>query len=245
MAGAPLLSALAAARTGAGLVSLATHRSHAVALSGAAPELMVWGLRSERELDPVLARASVLVVGPGLGSSDWSERLLRRALAAGLPLVIDADALNLLAARGISLPASAPCVSTPHPGEAARLLACSVAEVQDDRLVAAARLETQLGGVVVLKGSGTLVTDGETMQLCSDGGPALAVGGSGDILSGVVGALLAQGLSPLAAARLAVCLHAKAGDLAALEGGERGMMATDLLPWLRLLSQSPTGAERA
>ncbi len=243
MAGAPLLSALAAARTGAGLVSLATHHSHAAALAGAAPELMVLGLRTERELDPALAHASVLVIGPGLGQSDWSEQLLRRVLATDLPLVIDADALNLLATLDISLPASALCVSTPHPGEAARLLACPAAVVQDDRLAAVARLQHQLGGVVALKGSGTLVADGETISLCSDGGPALAIGGSGDVLSGVVGALLAQGLSLSAAARVAVCLHAKAGDLAAVEGGERGMMATDLLPWLRLLSQSPAGAK--
>ena len=242
MAGAALLCARAAARAGAGLVSLATHPDHAAALAGAAPEIMVRGVSAGRQLDPAVARASVLVVGPGLGQEVWSAQLLRRSLDAGLPTVIDADALNLLAAQGAAPAAAVAHISTPHPGEAARLLGCVTAVVQADRLAASAQLQLRLGGVVVLKGSGTLVAAGDGgVALCSDGNPGMACGGSGDVLSGVLGALLAQGLPAEAAARFGVCLHARAGDMAALEGGERGMMASDLLPWLRLLGQSPTG----
>jgi NAD(P)H-hydrate epimerase len=148
-------------------------------------------------------------------------------------LVVDADALNLLAAR----PARREdWVLTPHPGEAARLLEMSIAEVQADRFAALERLRERYGGCCVLKGAGTLVQDGRAMPgLCGAGNPGMASGGMGDVLTGVIAGLAAQGLELGLAAQAGVCLHAEAGDRAACEGGERGLLAGDLMPQLRVL----------
>jgi hydroxyethylthiazole kinase-like uncharacterized protein yjeF len=154
-----------------------------------------------------------------------------------VPLVIDADALNIIAdGRVVKQPYKDNWILTPHPGEAARLLGCSSAEIQQDRFAAVAELQRRFGGTVILKGAGTLVADTETatIGICPYGNPGMAAGGMGDVLSGVLGALLAQGLSPAVAARLGVCLHGRAGDIAA-SSGQRGMMATDLIAHLRQL----------
>ena len=183
----------------------------------------------------MLETADVLVVGPGLGQSPWSMQLLQLALASGKPIVLDADALNLLATgmladRGLL----AGRVLTPHPGEAARLLGCTVAQVQADRFAAVSALQQRYGGVVILKGNGSLIADGESLLLSDYGNPGMASGGMGDVLSGVLGALLAQHLPPVGAAALGVCLHGAAADIAAGEG-QRGLAATDLIPHLRSL----------
>ncbi len=183
----------------------------------------------------MLEAADVLVVGPGLGQSPWSIQLLQLALATGKPLVLDADALNLLAAG--TLAGGGPVsnrVLTPHPGEAARLLGCATAEVQADRFAAVSALQQRYGGVVVLKGNGTLITGGGDILLSDYGNPGMASGGMGDVLSGVIGALLAQHLPPLEAAALGVCLHGAAADSAA-GAGQRGLAASDLIPAMRLL----------
>jgi len=235
MAGAALLAAEAALRCGAGLVRVATRAEHVAAIVARVPEVMPQGIDSVDAVAPLLAAADVLVLGPGLGQSPWSEQLARAALAAGLPLVIDADALNLLAAGRLGdLPAAAAHVLTPHPGEAARLLGATSAEVQADRFAAATELQRRFGGVVVLKGNGSLVATAGEMLLSDYGNPGMAVGGMGDVLSGVIGALLAQGLAPPAAAALGVCLHGAAGDRAAA-AGQRGLAASDLMPQLRAL----------
>ncbi|MET0379358.1 MAG: NAD(P)H-hydrate dehydratase [Spongiibacteraceae bacterium] len=232
MAGAALMASVAAGRVGAGLVSCATRAEHVAALVTRAPEVMALGVRSGSELQPALARASVVVIGPGLGQAAWGEQLLAAVLRSDKPLVIDADALNLLARRSA---VRANWILTPHPGEAARLLGVNNADVQADRFAAARALQQKFGGAVVLKGAGTLVATAAGVGIAPYGNPGMASGGMGDVLSGVLGALLAQGLTVDQAAAFGVCLHGRAGDLAALDGGERGLLATDLLPHLRRL----------
>lgn len=231
-AGAPLLAGEAAARVGAGLVTLATRPQHAGLQLAARPELMAWGVERPAQLDPLLDRATVVAIGPGLGQSTWAAGLLARVLEADLPLVVDADALILLARDPMQRQR---WVLTPHPGEAARLLDFSTAEVQDDRYAAVRELQSCYGGTIVLKGCGSLVAapDGE-VTVCTDGNPGLASGGTGDVLTGVIAGLMAQGLGPESAALTGVCLHGAAGDRAA-QDGERGMLAGDLMPWLRRL----------
>lgn len=228
--GAALMAAEAAARSGAGLVSVATHPDHASALLTRRPELMVKAVPSGQELEPLLEAPSVLVVGPGLGRSPWAEQMLQQALATKLPMVLDADALNLLASGRFGSDFSTRrWVLTPHPGEAARLLGCDNAQVQADRPAACLRLQERLGGALLLKGAGTLIAgpDGP-LGVCPYGNPGMASGGMGDVLAGIIGALLAQGLTPTAAARLGACLHGRAADLAAAEHGEIGLLASDL-----------------
>jgi len=235
MAGAAALAAEAALRCGAGLVQVATRPEHVAALVARTPEVMSRGVNCADDLTSMLEAADVLVVGPGLGQSHWSLQLLQLALASGKPLVLDADALNMLAAGmlgGSRLVGN--WVLTPHPGEAARLLACNTAAVQADRFAAVSALQQRYGGVVVLKGNGTLITGGGDTLLSDYGNPGMASGGMGDVLSGVIGALLAQHLVPLEAAALGVCLHGAAADSAAGEG-QRGLAASDLLPRMRSL----------
>jgi NAD(P)H-hydrate epimerase len=230
--GAPLMACEAAARVGAGLVSLATRSQHAMQISTARPEIMSHGVEQAAQLSGLLKRATVIGIGPGLGQSDWALMLLGRVLETRLPMVVDADALNLLAQDPVR---HDHWILTPHPGEAARMLGCTSGEIQNDRFAAVKALQQRYGGVIVLKGSGTLVTDPSAgVSVCSDGNPGMATGGMGDVLTGVIAGLLAQGLSLADAARLGVCVHAAAGDEAA-KAGERGMLATDLMPYLRRL----------
>jgi NAD(P)H-hydrate epimerase len=194
---------------------------------------MCHAVRFRSDLDALLERATVVVLGPGLGRSTWSEALWARVLDADCPLLVDADGLNLLAARPQR---REDWVLTPHPGEAAKLLGLSIAEVEADRPAAVVALQARYGGTVVLKGAGSLVQSGEgPPKLCPLGNPGMAGGGMGDVLSGVIGALLAQGLAASAATSLGVCLHAAAADWAAEAEGERGLLATDLMPELRRL----------
>ncbi|MBP8159148.1 MAG: bifunctional hydroxymethylpyrimidine kinase/phosphomethylpyrimidine kinase, partial [Aeromonas sp.] len=125
-------------------------------------------------------------------------------------------------------------VLTPHPGEAARLLGCSIADIAADRFAAVRRLQQRFGGVVLLKGAGSLIDDGKQIALCDEGNPGMASGGMGDLLSGIIAALLAQGWSAVEATRLGAVIHGEAADLAAADG-ERGMLASDLLPFIRRL----------
>lgn len=236
--GAALLSAEAALRGGAGMVSLATRPEHVTASLVRRPEIMCSGVESTYSLTTLVERADVLVVGPGLGQAPWGRSLLSLAAQCGLPQVWDADALNLLAAGGVQLPTG--CVITPHPGEAARLLQCTVAEVQGDRPVAARELARRYACVALLKGAGTLIAapDGR-LALCDRGHPAMASAGLGDVLAGLIGALLAQDLAPFDAACLGAWLHAAAGERLGEHG--RGLAAADLIPVIRQLleEQSP------
>ncbi|MBV4476312.1 NAD(P)H-hydrate dehydratase [Pseudomonas botevensis] len=230
--GAILLSSESALRSGAGMVSLATRAEHVPAALNRVPEVMVLGTSSANQLMGLLEKVSTLVVGPGLGQAGWGRALLSAAANAPLPQVWDADALNLLASGAVSLPKD--CVITPHPGEAARLLGISTAEVQADRPAAALALSKKHTAVVVLKGAGSLVAhpDGR-LALCHQGHPAMASAGLGDVLAGLIGALLAQGMDGFDAACLGVWLHANAGQ----QQGEfgRGLAASDLIPAIRQL----------
>ncbi len=230
-AGAIRLAAEAAARSGAGLVSVATRSAHAALISAARPELMARGVEDARSLEPLIERCDVIAIGPGLGRGDWGRHLLSAAMASGKPLVVDADALNLLAALPRILPADA--VLTPHPGEAARLDGCAVAEIERDRYAALSRLVKRFGCTVVLKGAGTLIARRESaVYVNPHANPGMASGGMGDVLTGVIAALRAQGLATLDAARLGVLAHAEAARRAAC-GGERGMLAGDVIAELR------------
>lgn len=229
--GAALLAAQSGLRGGAGMVSLATREEHVAGALARCPELMVRGLLSSGQLLALLPGHDVLVVGPGLGQGAWGRSLLTAAAQFEGAQVWDADALNLLAAGRVQIRAGA--VLTPHPGEAARLLGCSLAEVQDDRPAAALRLAQRYQAVVVLKGAGSLVTDGHTLCLCEHGHPAMAGPGLGDVLAGLIGALLAQGLAALPASELAVWLHARAGERLGQAG--RGLLASELVGVIREL----------
>jgi NAD(P)H-hydrate epimerase len=229
------MAAQAAARCGAGLVSLATRRDHCALMLTRQPEVMVRGVENGDELKPLLEKATVIVLGPGLGQGPWGQTLLRKVLATSVPRVLDADALNLMAGKDLK-PATVPQVITPHPGEAGRLLEMATGAVQQDRFASVCRLQKKLGGTVLLKGAGTLVaSDGEVLALNTSGNPGMATGGMGDVLSGIIGALLAQGLSPHDAARFGALLHGMAADRAAARDGQRGLLASDLLAPLRHL----------
>lgn len=230
--GAILLSTESALRSGAGMVSLATRPEHVPAALTRLPEAMALGVSSANQLMGLLEKVSTLVVGPGLGQASWGRALLSAAANAPLPQVWDADALNLLASGFVHLPKA--CVITPHPGEAARLLDISTAEVQADRPAAALALSKKYAAVVVLKGAGSLIAhpDGR-LALCHQGHPAMATAGLGDVLAGLTGALLAQGMDGFDAACLAVWLHANAGMQQGKSG--RGLAASDLIPAIRQL----------
>jgi ADP-dependent NAD(P)H-hydrate dehydratase / NAD(P)H-hydrate epimerase len=239
--GAVIMAAEAAARSGAGLVSVATRPEHVPAILTRCPEIIARGVGSGQELELLLARATVLVVGPGLGRSPWSEQLLQVAAKSGLPMVVDADALNIIAEGRVLadwVPQSS-CVFTPHPTEAGRLLGSTSVAVNHDRFDAVAKLQQKLGGTVILKGAGSLVL-GESgiTGIVTAGNPGMATGGMGDVLSGIVGALLAQGLTAEEAAQLGAVLHASAADLAVEKTGQRGLMATDIILYVsQLLSE--------
>lgn len=248
-AGAARMAGEAAARSGAGLVTVATRPAHAASIAMTRPELMCRGVEGAEDLAPLLERATVVALGPGLGLSGWSQAMLDAALGAGRPLVVDADALNLIAR--MSAPPGRPpegWVLTPHPGEAARLLGQSAADIQADRYAAVRALSERYDAVVVLKGAGTLILEpGQLTGVCDAGNPGMASGGMGDVLTGIIAGLVAQGAGLGEAARAGTCVHARAADLAAAEDGERGMLAGDLLPHLRRLvnPRPPTPPRRA
>ncbi len=230
--GAIIIAAEAALRAGAGLATVATDATHLTPLLARRPEAMAHAVDGGESLYPLLERADALVVGPGLGTGDWGRSLLDAVLDAGRPCVLDADALNLLVQRSGSV-SHAQAVLTPHPGEAARLLGCPVAEIQADRFGAARRLCERFRCAVVLKGAGTIVVaPGERPRVLDVGNPGMASGGMGDALAGVIGARLAAGNPPFVAAAEGAWLHSRAGDLAAGDG-EVGMLASDLVDRLR------------
>lgn len=223
MPGAPCMAARAAHRGGAGLVYLATRSSpeHLVANT---LESMATEIATPADIGLMLPKADVVAVGPGLGRDDWARGIWRSVLDAGLPMVVDADALSLLADEPLR---REDWVLTPHPGEAGRLLGRGAAEVQRDRVGAVRELQQRYGGTIVLKGPGTLVL-GRSLQLCDRGNPGMASGGMGDVLTGLIAALRGQGLAGEEAARYGVWCHGRAGDLAARRG-LAGLTAGDLI----------------
>jgi ADP-dependent NAD(P)H-hydrate dehydratase / NAD(P)H-hydrate epimerase len=227
MPGAGRLAGEASLRVGAGLVTVAVAPENVTAIAAGRPELICIGVKEEGELEEALSRVDVVAVGPGLGRTSWARAALRAALMSGKPLVVDADALNLVA-ESPPTPRE-DWILTPHPGEAGRLLGTSTQEVQQDRLAALDRLLDRYHGTVVLKGAGTLVgAAGRTPGLCERGNPGMATAGTGDVLTGTITGILAQCGDPWTAARVGVLVHAMAGDAAA-RVGERGVLASDLL----------------
>jgi hydroxyethylthiazole kinase-like uncharacterized protein yjeF len=233
--GAVRLCAEAALRTGAGLVSLATRPQHVAAVLAARPEIMVRGIEQPNQLEDLVRQASVVAVGPGLGQGAWGKALWEQLRQCGRPMVVDADALNLLATTAGQMRDD--WILTPHPGEAARLLDECDRQIYDDRFDAASRIQRRFGGIAVLKGAGTVIHGQGQIPpaVCSDGNPGMASGGMGDVLTGVIAGFLAQGYQPQQAAEMGVCLHAAAADRVAIEQGERGMLATDLMCYIQRL----------
>ncbi len=226
MPGATRLAGEACLRVGAGLTTVAVAPENVAAIAAGRPELICLALTDPRVLTEALARADVVAIGPGLGRSPWARSALDAVLAADKPVVVDADALNLLAESEVR--SREDWILTPHPGEAARLLAATTQDIQRDRLAALDRLLSRFGGTVVLKGAGTLVgAAGRTPGVCERGNPGMASAGTGDVLTGAIAGILAQSRDPWAAARVGVLVHAMAGDAAA-RGGERGVLASDL-----------------
>lgn len=241
--GAIMLATEAVLRSGAGLVDVVTRLPHVVALLARLPEAMAHAHADDADaLDAhFLAAADVIAIGPGLGQGAWGAMLLAQALQSRKPCVLDADALNLLAKNARPLPAGS--ILTPHPGEAARLLGTGIAQVQCDRFGAAQSMAERHGTVVILKGAGSIVAaPGRMPRLIDAGNPGMAVGGMGDVLTGVVASLRAQGLDGFDAAGCGALLHAAAGDAAAREHGERGLLPSDLMPWLRRLANPGAAA---
>jgi len=236
MGGAVLISGVFAARSGAGKVSIATCIEHAPIILSYCPELMPHGIEAGASLAALFSRVTAVSIGPGLGHSLWSEALATQTFAQDLPQVIDADALTYLKSSGQKVTQA---VLTPHAGEAARLLDTDLDTIQQDRAEAVQKLQQRYGGVVVLKGRHTLIYQGKELWYCPYGNPGMASGGMGDALTGIIGALLAQGYDAMTAAKIGVVLHARAGDLTVEKQGEYGLLATDLIPaLLHLLNQT-------
>lgn len=230
MGGAIALAAEAALRCGAGRVSVATRASHVAMLLARRPEAMVHAVEDAEAAAALIRQSDAIAVGPGLGQGAWGRALFDAAMAAGKAMVLDADALNMLAMSPRPVPGA---VLTPHPGEAARLLGTTIEHIQRDRRDAAETLAARFECAVVLKGAGSLIAaPGRMTRVIPLGNPGMASGGMGDALTGIVAALRAQGHDAFEAACLGAWLHARAGDRAAV-AGEVGLLASDLIGELR------------
>ena len=230
--GAIRLAAEAALRSGAGLVSVATRAAHSHVLNLGRPEIMSHAVENKHALQVLLDKVNVAVIGPGLGQSTWAQEMFAEVLAANKNCIVDADALNLLAKN----PAKRPdWVLTPHPGEAARLLSCSTADIACDRFATIRQLQKRYGGICLLKGAGSLIKGENESSLSTTGNPGMGSGGMGDVLAGMIGGLVAQGIGLESATQIAVYKHGQAADIVAAQGGERGLLASDLLPVIRQL----------
>ena len=241
MAGAAALVGASALRSGAGLVRIASAVEVQPTVSQFEPSYMTWPLPQDVEgkigfpaardqLERLCESATVLAVGPGLGQSDEIHALVQWVVdSIDQPTVLDADALNVLAGRFDVSRSKRPLIITPHPGEFGRLIRKPTAEVQADREALAAEFARSHGVVVVLKGTGTIVTDGERVYVNTSGNAGMAKGGAGDVLTGVTAAMLAQHLPAFEAACLATYAHGLAGDIARDQNGEVGMIAGDIV----------------
>ena len=236
MPGAVRLAGEAALRVGAGLVTVATRAEHANAIVAGCPELIVRAIDNIADLPVLIANADVVAIGPGLGQEEWSRAVYALTVASDKPLIVDADALNLLSMQPQT---RSNWVLTPHPGEAGRLLATDATQIQADRLASARAIAARYRAITVLKGAASwVVREEETPYVCDRGNPGMATAGMGDVLTGAIAGLAAQLQDLWAATRAGVLVHALAGDAVAAEGGERGLLASDLFPHLRRIVNS-------
>ncbi len=236
MPGAARLAGEAALRTGAGLVTVATNAEGVAPIIAGRPELICNAVKSAAELEKLVDTANVVAIGPGLGHGRSARDFFTTVAGCGKAIVLDADALTLLAEK---LRRRDDWILTPHPGEAARLLATDAATIQRDRLGSAREIAKRYGGICVLKGVGTLVATKDSLPwVCDRGNPGMATAGAGDVLTGIIAALVASGCELERAAAAGVLLHARAGDRAA-EAGVRGLVASDLIDELRAVANPP------
>ena len=229
MGGSILIAARACLKTGAGLTACLTDRHHITAGLVASPEVMFAEWTAEN-VQQRLEWCDVIAFGPGVGMSAYAEQLAMHVNQIDKPKVVDAGGLAILAKQPT---ADEKRIITPHPGEAAVLLGITVSQVESDRYLAVKSLQARYGGVVVLKGAGTLVCNGLATYVCSAGNAGMASGGMGDALSGILVALLAQGLDCTMAARVGVMLHSRSADINAEQYGQCGLQATDVIDSLR------------
>lgn len=230
-AGAIRLCSEAALRTGSALVGVCCHKNATASLQSR-PELMAIANSAQSLMtNKLLAKMKAVVIGPGLGQDEWAKQLFESILLLPAIKVLDADALQLLAKH----PKQQDWILTPHPGEAAALLSCSVADIEADRYSAVATIANTYGGICVLKGAGTLISDGHSIWVNNTGNAGMASGGMGDVLSGIIGSLAMQMPNLLDAARLGVYIHGRAADIIAQENGMIGMLASDLFPKIQQL----------
>lgn len=234
MSGAIRLSAEAAMRTGAGLVRVFCHQRSVLQVSYGRPELMV----TDENLLQHLDWADCVLIGPGLGQDSWSRQTFEQVLSylthEDKTVVFDADALNLLS-RHLHKFRLSNMVITPHPAEAARLLDTSVIDIENNRFDSAFKLSKKYHSACILKGAGSIVQNSGTAIVCSDGNPGMATGGMGDVLTGIIAALQAQGMNNSEASTYGTCLHAAAADLNTKQHGQRGMLASDIFEHIRPL----------
>ncbi|MCR5537087.1 MAG: NAD(P)H-hydrate dehydratase [Succinivibrio sp.] len=231
MGGALLIAGLGALRAGAGLVKLALDPLNIPAVNARCPELMTVDYNDTARFEEALDWADVIAIGPGLSQSAQAQELLKLVEESDKYVIYDADALNLMVRLGPNY--NKQRIITPHPGEAGRLLGQSAAKVNADRFEAALTLQDKYGGVVLLKGAGTVICNGRRFSIIREGSAALATGGSGDLLTGILAALVGQGLSLHQAALCAACIHGRAGAAEGAEQGMLGTLPTDLLPKVR------------
>lgn len=223
MMGALALAGQACLRAGAGLVKLISRAEHLTALTQIQPELMTY---ESRDFHKLSSKTNVIAIGPGLGIDSWAWDLFEKVCKSNQPLVLDADALNCLALEPFLYER---WILTPHPAEAGRLLERPTQVIQNDRVNAIQQLHKRYGGVIVLKGAGTLIYDGNQLALCRAGNPGMAVGGMGDVLTGIIAGLVAQGLELFEAARMGVEIHARSADRVAASRGERSLLPSDVI----------------
>ncbi|TLU65834.1 NAD(P)H-hydrate dehydratase [Thalassotalea litorea] len=232
--GAIKLAAEATLRCGAGLVSVACHPDNATIVLANRPEIMRVSDFTQ-QLTEQLSLSDSIVLGPGLGLDEWAQALFMKVLSTEKPVIVDGDGLNLLAKNPQS---RNNWILTPHPKEAARLLDTSVENIMADRFEAVKSIALKYGGVCILKGAGTLISNGNVVTINTSGNPGMASGGMGDLLAGILGALRLQSASDFDACCRGVFIHGQAADIAR-EDGEKGMLASDLLPILRQLVNRP------
>ncbi len=243
MSGAAILSGIAALKSGSGLVRIACPASIQTEVALGNPCYTTLALSEDKEgkfnhkaineIATHLKNVDAVVLGPGVVASKACEQLILHLLDLEIPVLLDADALNSLSIYGIpSTFKNKRVVITPHPGEFARLTRLSISDIQSNRVIHAQTFSQKYSFTVILKGFGTIVTDGTTVYTNSTGNPGMATGGSGDVLSGIIGALLAQGLTVFDAAKLGVYLHGLAGDFAKAKLGEHSLTALDILTFI-------------